>query len=89
MLLVLLVAVQIALGALTVLSRRAVAINSAHVVVGALILATSLVLALRTWREKFEPIGAGAVAGRGLPVRPDGRIGQPLPTPSTPSGAHA
>src|SRR5205085_1319972 len=43
-LLMLLVTVQIALGAMTVLSRRAVAINSAHVVFGALVLATSLVL---------------------------------------------
>src|SRR5262249_22187720 len=36
-----LVVIQITLGALTVLSRRDVAINSAHVVVGALLLATS------------------------------------------------
>ena len=50
---VVLVAVQITLGALTVLSRRDVAINSAHVVVGALVLATSLVLTLRTWRARF------------------------------------
>ena len=45
--------VQVALGALTVLSRRDVWINSAHVVCGALVLATSLVLALRSWRVKF------------------------------------
>ena len=49
-----LVAVQITLGALTILSRRAVWINSLHVVCGALVLTTSLVLTLRTWREKFE-----------------------------------
>jgi cytochrome c oxidase assembly protein subunit 15 len=48
-----LVAIQITLGALTVLSRRAVLINSAHVVVGALVLATSLVLTLRSWRSEF------------------------------------
>ena len=52
-LLVALVAVQLTLGALTVLSRRDVWINSAHVVCGALVLTTSLVLTLRTWRVKF------------------------------------
>ena len=45
--------VQIVLGAFTVWSRRAVWINSAHVVCGALVLATSLVLTLRSWRVKF------------------------------------
>jgi cytochrome c oxidase assembly protein subunit 15 len=53
-LLVLLVAMQVTLGAFTVLSRRDVWINSLHVVCGALVLATSLVLTLRTWREAFE-----------------------------------
>ena len=53
-----LVAVQITLGALTVLSRRDVSINSAHVVVGALVLATSLVVTLRSWRARF-PQGVG------------------------------
>ena len=48
-----LVAVQIVLGAFTVWSRRTVWINSAHVVCGALVLATSLVLTLRSWRVKF------------------------------------
>lgn len=52
-LLVALVAVQVTLGALTVLSGRAVWINSLHVVCGALVLATSLVLTLRSWRVKF------------------------------------
>src|SRR5207253_6836325 len=50
-----LVAVQIALGALNVLSRLDVWINSVHVVVGALVLTTSLVLTLRAWREIFAP----------------------------------
>src|SRR5207237_10919667 len=49
-----LVTVQIALGGLTVLSRRDVLINSLHVVCGALVLATSLVLTLRSWRLRFE-----------------------------------
>ena len=46
-------AVQVTLGALTVLSQRDVWINSVHVVCGALVLTTSLVLALRTWRARF------------------------------------
>ena len=58
-LLVALVAVQITLGALTVLSRRDVWINSAHVVCGALVLTTSLVLTLRSWRVLFETHDAG------------------------------
>jgi cytochrome c oxidase assembly protein subunit 15 len=49
-----LVVVQVALGGLTVLSQRGVWINSLHVVCGALVLTTSLVLTLRTWRVKFE-----------------------------------
>jgi cytochrome c oxidase assembly protein subunit 15 len=56
-LLVALVAAQVTLGGLTVLSGRQVGINSAHVVCGALVLATSLVLTLRTWRVKFVPAG--------------------------------
>lgn len=48
-----LVGVQVMLGAFTVLSRRDVWINSLHVVCGALVLTTSLVLTLRTWRAKF------------------------------------
>jgi cytochrome c oxidase assembly protein subunit 15 len=51
-----LVIVQITLGAFTVLSRLNVAINSAHVVGGALVLATSLVLTLRSWRAKFAGV---------------------------------
>jgi cytochrome c oxidase assembly protein subunit 15 len=48
-----LVAAQVALGALTVLSLRDVTINSLHVVCGALVLTTSLVLTLRSWRVSF------------------------------------
>jgi cytochrome c oxidase assembly protein subunit 15 len=64
LLLVTLIAVQIALGAFTVLSRRAVWINSLHVVCGALVLTTSLVLTLRTWRVKFAPFVGGLATGR-------------------------
>jgi len=66
-LLVALVAAQITLGALTVLSRRDVWINSTHLVVGALTLTTSLVVTLRSWRYRFgrAPIEADG----GAPVR--------------------
>jgi cytochrome c oxidase assembly protein subunit 15 len=67
-----LVAVQVTLGALTVLTRRDVWINSFHVVCGALVLTTSLVLTLRSWRVQFaaEPIGVGAEF-----ARPRGSVG--------------
>jgi cytochrome c oxidase assembly protein subunit 15 len=54
---VVLVLIQIALGGLTVLTRRAVSVNTAHVVTGALLLATSLVITLRSWRVRFAFIG--------------------------------
>jgi cytochrome c oxidase assembly protein subunit 15 len=52
-----LVALQIALGAFTILSRRDPWINSLHVVCGALVLTTSLVLTLRTWRQSIGDCG--------------------------------
>lgn len=45
--------VQITLGGLVVLTEKDVAINTAHVVAGALVLATSLVLTLRSHRVRF------------------------------------
>jgi heme a synthase len=48
-----LVIVQVTLGALTVISRRDPLVNSLHVVVGALVLTTSLLLTLRSWRVRF------------------------------------
>jgi cytochrome c oxidase assembly protein subunit 15 len=48
-----LVAAQLMLGAFTVLSRRDIRINSLHVVCGALVLTTSLVITLRSWRIRF------------------------------------
>jgi len=53
-LLLLLLAAQITLGALTVLSQKHYIINSLHVVTGASVLATSLVLTLRTRRARFD-----------------------------------
>ncbi len=52
-LMVALVVVQVTLGALTILSRRDPLINSFHVVCGAIVLTTSLVIALRSWRQSF------------------------------------
>src|SRR5258706_7135057 len=60
--LVALVAAQVTLGALTVLSRRNVLINSVHVVGGALVLATALVLTLRSWRIRFAAPRSRGVA---------------------------
>src|SRR5262249_53308674 len=53
-LLALLLVVQPTLGAATVLSGLQPWINSAHVVVGASVLATSLVIALRSWQARFS-----------------------------------
>ena len=58
-LLLALVATQVTLGALTVLTARDVWINSLHVVCGALVLTTSLVITLRSWRPSF-PQGVGS-----------------------------
>jgi cytochrome c oxidase assembly protein subunit 15 len=49
-----LVLVQIALGGLIIWTRRDVAINTAHVITGALVLGTSLVLTLRSYRARFN-----------------------------------
>lgn len=83
-LLLLLLAVQVTLGALTVLTRRAVWINSAHVVFGALVLTTSLVIALRSWRSSFAD-----AQGR-LSLHSDERqIGAEAPGTAPSVGAHA
>ena len=75
MLLVFVLIVQLTLGAATVLSQREVWINSLHVVCGALVLTTSLVIMLRSWRHRYanvhqrvtpqtqEVFGTGARAG--------------------------
>jgi cytochrome c oxidase assembly protein subunit 15 len=71
-LILVLVATQVTLGALTVLTGRNVWINSLHVVCGALVLTTSLVLTLLSWRVQFavESMPAGAE-----PERTPGRSG--------------
>jgi cytochrome c oxidase assembly protein subunit 15 len=57
-LLLVLLALQITLGALTVLSHKQFVINSLHVVNGALVLVTSLVLTLRAHRFRFADAGS-------------------------------
>jgi heme A synthase len=52
-LLVMLVLLQITLGASVVVSKLSPWVSSIHVVVGALVLATSLVIALRSWQARF------------------------------------
>ena len=52
-LLLVLLTTQITLGALTVLSRKEYVINSLHVVTGACVLVTTLVLTLRAHRARF------------------------------------
>jgi cytochrome c oxidase assembly protein subunit 15 len=59
MLLLVLVALQVTLGALTVLTQKQFIINSLHVINGAFVLVTSLVLTLRVHRARFsEPSDA-------------------------------
>jgi heme A synthase len=68
--LLVLLAVQIGLGAATVLSRRAVIPTTSHVAVGAAVLATCLALTLRAWhleraaRAASVPEGAAASAAQ-------------------------
>jgi cytochrome c oxidase assembly protein subunit 15 len=89
-----LVVVQITLGALTVLSRRDPWINSFHVVCGALVLTTSLVLTLRTWRgaipvgelgvADFGATGCGATANRAPSAGQAARTGAAIRTAPRP-----
>jgi cytochrome c oxidase assembly protein subunit 15 len=57
LLLLVLLATQVTLGALTVLSQKQFIINSLHVVTGASVLVTSLVLTLRAYRVRFSREG--------------------------------
>jgi cytochrome c oxidase assembly protein subunit 15 len=65
--LVMLVSMQITLGAFVIWSGKDAVINTAHVVNGALVLATSLLLTLRTFRagdqRLVQPIHGGATPG--------------------------
>lgn len=65
-----LVALQIALGALTVLSGKAVAAATAHVVVGALVLASALIFALTARRgSRLQAVGTGPALTGERPMR--------------------
>jgi cytochrome c oxidase assembly protein subunit 15 len=66
-LLVLFVATQVTLGAFVVLSGKHPIVNTAHVVNGALVLGTSLVLTLRSYRVRFARTVAAAAPARPLP----------------------
>jgi cytochrome c oxidase assembly protein subunit 15 len=72
-LLLVLVTLQITLGALTVLSHKEYIINSLHVVTGASVLVTTLVLTLRAHRARFGDVlgSTSRVAGSPLTAGPD------------------
>jgi cytochrome c oxidase assembly protein subunit 15 len=72
-----LVLAQVTLGAFVIWSQKHVAINTAHVVVGALTLATSLVLTLRSHHVRF------------LDNRASIHVRRPVEAHMGPSGAHA
>ena len=80
-LLLALLTVQITLGALTVLSGRDHIINSLHVVTGALVLVTSLVLTLRGHRGRFAASDAASESpvARTFGVRMAGPDSPPRP----------
>jgi cytochrome c oxidase assembly protein subunit 15 len=67
-LLLVLLVLQITLGALTVLSQKQFVINSLHVVNGALVLVTSLVLTLRAHRARFTDAGSAVSFAQGHPA---------------------
>jgi cytochrome c oxidase assembly protein subunit 15 len=63
-----LVATQVTLGALVVLTGKAVFPNTVHVGVGATLLATSLVLSLNSWRLGSDETVAGLTGVEGVSV---------------------
>lgn len=80
-LLLILLALQITLGAYTVLTARHYIINSLHVLTGASVLVTSLVLALRAHRSRLASLTGGMVAASGavgrVPPERGAREGSP------------
>ena len=81
LLLLVLLTAQITLGALTVLTGKAVLINSLHVVTGGCVLATTIVLALRAHRARFAQTLGGV-------VRQDVVAGPEGPAYTIPSRGH-
>jgi cytochrome c oxidase assembly protein subunit 15 len=88
LLLLALLAAQVTLGALTVLSGRQYIINSLHVVTGATVLATSLVLTLRACRPQFTGSEGRAAHVHGAATN-DGHGSGASPQPRRSAGAHA
>ena len=93
-LLLALLATQVTLGALTVLSHKEFIINSLHVVTGASVLVTSLVLTLRAHRSRFA--GAAELRGRSYagskeqdPAYGGSRRARPLGRATSTAGDHA
>ena len=70
-----LVLVQISLGALIIWTGKDVAINTTHVITGALVLATSLVLTLRSYRTRFADMVASRSRVASDALAPDLRSG--------------
>jgi cytochrome c oxidase assembly protein subunit 15 len=71
-LLLVLLTAQVTLGALTVLSRKEYVINSLHVVTGACVLVTTLILTLRAHRARFgDALVSHGAAGARLAAGPD------------------
>ena len=93
LLLLALLTVQITLGALTVLTGKHYVINSLHVVTGAMVLATSLVLTLRACRPRFAGSGERDVQAGSttpdLPYVPAVRRAGLAEQTRRPDGAHA
>ncbi len=77
MLLLALLLAQVTLGALTVLSKKEFIINSLHVVTGASVLVTSLVLTLRAHRARFAGAPSSRVASRAGSTKQDPAYGFP------------
>ena len=88
-LLLVLLTAQITLGAYTVLTEKHYIINSLHVVTGASVLVTSLVLALRSHRSRFALLGRVTPEGNAIEGGPAGYLrGQP-PAIASRTGASA
>jgi len=71
--LVVVIALQIALGGLVVLSAKQPLINTAHVAVGATVFATTWLLALRSWQARLTHAVATSVAAPALHHAAEGR----------------
>ena len=82
LLLLALLVTQVTLGAMTVLSKKEFIINSLHVITGASVLVTALMLTLRAHRARF----AGAV---GSPVHSYAGSKDHDPAYGVPAGDHA